>query len=223
MSRQVLLLSLLLLATGMRAQRIGVVLSGGGAVGLTHIGVLMALEDNDIPIDYITGSSMGALVGALYASGISPEEMDSLFQSDLYQQMSRGGVEPQYTYYFKQDMPDASMITLGVNVDTTLQMSLPTNLRSPVLIDFEQMRSFAGASAAADYNMDSLFVPFRCVASDITARQEVVFSKGDLAVAVRASMSYPFYFKPILVEGHLMMDGDVQQLPERRHVQCLPA
>ena len=59
MSRQVLLLSLLLLATGMRAQRIGVVLSGGGAVGLTHIGVLMALEDNDIPIDYITGSSIG--------------------------------------------------------------------------------------------------------------------------------------------------------------------
>ena len=69
----------------MQAQRIGVVLSGGGAVGLTHIGVLKALEDNDIPIDYITGSSMGALVGALYASGISPAEMDSLFQGDLYQ------------------------------------------------------------------------------------------------------------------------------------------
>ncbi|MEO5585796.1 MAG: patatin-like phospholipase family protein, partial [Flavobacteriales bacterium] len=207
MSRHALLLSSLLLASGLHAQRIGVVLSGGGAVGLTHIGVLMALEDNDIPIDYITGSSMGALIGALYASGASPAQMDSLFQSDLYQQMSRGGVEPQYTYYFKQDVPDASMISLGLNVDTTLQMSLPTNLRSPVLIDFEQMRSFAGASAAADYNMDSLFVPFRCVASDITARKEVVFSKGNLAVAVRASMSYPFYFKPILVDGHLMMDG----------------
>jgi NTE family protein len=167
----------------------------------------MALEDNDIPIDYITGSSMGALVGALYASGISPHEMDSLFQSDLFQEMALGGVEPQYTYYFKQDPPDASMLTLGVNLDTTLQMSLPTNLRSPVLIDFEQMRTFAGASAAANYNLDSLFIPFRCVASDITARKEVVFSKGDLALAVRASMSYPFYFKPILINGHLMMDG----------------
>ncbi|MBZ0207687.1 MAG: patatin-like phospholipase family protein [Flavobacteriales bacterium] len=197
----------LLIAIAADAQRIGVVLSGGGAVGLTHIGVLKALEDNDIPIDYITGSSMGALVGALYASGISPNEMDSLFQSDVYQQMAVGGVEPKYLYYFKQDMPDASMITLGLNVDTALQMSLPTNLRSPVLIDFEQMRSFAGASAAAGYNMDSLFVPFRCVASDITARREVVFSKGDLALAVRASMSYPFYFKPILINGHLMMDG----------------
>jgi NTE family protein len=201
-----LLLSLCIGLLG-KAQRVGVVLSGGGAVGLTHIGVLMALEDNGIPIDYITGSSMGALVGAMYASGISPQEMDSLFQSDLYQRMATGEVEPEYSYFFKQDRPDASMITLGLNVDTTLQMSLPTNLRSPVLIDFEQMRTFAGASAASGYNMDSLFVPFRCVASDITARKEVVFSKGDLALAVRASMSYPFYFKPILIDGHLMMDG----------------
>lgn len=150
---------------------------------------------------------MGALIGALYASGISPAEMDSLFQSDRYQAMATGEVEPEYDYHFKRDMPDASMITLGLRVDTALQMSLPTNLRSPVLIDFEQMRSFAGASAAAGYDLDSLFVPFRCVASDITARREVIFDKGDLAVAVRASMSYPFYFKPILVNGHLMMDG----------------
>jgi predicted acylesterase/phospholipase RssA len=84
------------------AQRIGLVLSGGGAVGLTHIGVLKALEDNGVPVDYITGSSMGALIGALYASGISPAQMDSLFQSDLYQEMAKGGVEPQYSYYFKQ-------------------------------------------------------------------------------------------------------------------------
>jgi NTE family protein len=189
------------------AQRIGLVLSGGGAVGLTHIGVMEALEDNGIPIDCITGSSMGALIGALYASGISPHEMDSLFQSDLYQMMALGEVEPQYGYYFKQDLPDATMLTLGLNVDTALQMSLPTNLRSPVLIDYEQMRTFAGASAAAKYDLDSLFVPFRCVASDITARKEVIFSQGDLAQAVRASMSYPFYFKPIRVDGHLMMDG----------------
>ena len=128
-----------------QAQRIGVVLSGGGAVGLTHIGVLKALEENDIPVDYIAGSSMGALVGALYASGISPAEMDSLFQTELYQLMALGDIEPQYDFYFKKDQPDASMLSLGVNVDTTLQMSLPTNLRSPVLIDFEQMRAFARA------------------------------------------------------------------------------
>ncbi len=207
MSRFHCLILALCIGLGAQAQRIGVVLSGGGAVGLTHIGVLKALEENGIPIDYIAGSSMGALIGALYASGISPAQMDSLFQSDLYQQMAQGGVEPAFTYYFKQDAPDASMLSLSVNVDTTLQLSLPTNLRSPVLIDYEQMHSFAGAAAAADYNMDSLFVPFRCVASDITARKQVVFDSGDLAVAVRASMSYPFYFTPIRINGDLMMDG----------------
>ncbi|MBP8822703.1 MAG: patatin-like phospholipase family protein [Flavobacteriales bacterium] len=205
--RTTILLLALITALGASAQRIGVVLSGGGASALSHIGVLKALEENHVPIDYITGSSMGALVGALYASGVSPLEMDSLFQTELYQLMAYGGVEPAYTYYFKQDMPDASMLALGLNVDTALQLSLPTNLRSPVLIDHEQMRMFAGVSAAAKYDMDSLFVPYRCVASDVTARQEVVFSEGDLAMAVRASMSYPFYFKPIQINGHLMMDG----------------
>lgn len=191
----------------LQAQRVGVVLSGGGAVGLTHIGVLKALEENGIPVDYIAGSSMGALVGAMYAAGYSPEQMDSLFQSDMYQLMAQGGVEDDYQFLFKQDAPDASLVGLKFDLDTTLQMSLPTNLRSPVLIDYEQMRGFAGASAAAGYDMDSLFVPYRCVASDITAQRPVIFSHGDLALAVRASMSYPFYFKPIRIDGHLMMDG----------------
>ncbi|HEY0978860.1 MAG TPA: patatin-like phospholipase family protein [Flavobacteriales bacterium] len=189
------------------AQRVGVVLSGGGAVGLTHIGVLKALEENGIPVDYITGSSMGALIGAMYAAGITPWQMDSLFRSDLYQLMAQGSIEPDYQYFFKEDTPDATLLGVRFNPDTTLQASLPTNLRSPVLIDFEQMQAFAGASAAAGYNMDSLLVPYRCVASDITAQRPVVFAAGDLALAVRASMSYPFYFKPIRIDGHLMMDG----------------
>lgn len=207
MSRILCIALCIAFSIGVQAQRVGIVLSGGGAVGLTHIGVLKALEENGIPIDYITGSSMGALVGAMYAAGISPTEMDSLFQSDLYQLMAQGGVEDDYQYYFKQDMPDASLIDVHFDVDTTIQTSLPTNLRSPVLIDFEQMKAFAAASAGSGYDMDSLLVPFRCVASDITAQRPVIFTKGDLALAVRASMSYPFYFKPIRIDGHLMMDG----------------
>lgn len=203
-----LILSLALLTWyGGHGQRVGLVLSGGGAVGLTHIGVIQALEENDIPIDYIAGSSMGALIGAMYASGISPHEMDSLFRTDIYQLMARGGVEEAHTWYFKQDPPDASLIGVKFDLDTTLQTSLPTNLRSPVLTDWWQMLGFAGASARSGYNMDSLLVPYRCVASDLTEKRAVVFDRGDLALAVRASMSYPFYFKPIRVNGHLMMDG----------------
>ncbi|MBK7555894.1 MAG: hypothetical protein IPI55_15210 [Flavobacteriales bacterium] len=100
-------------------------------------------------------------------------------------------------YYFKQDAPDASLVTVKLDLDTTIQLSLPTNLRSPVLIDFEQMRSFAPASAAAKYDMDSLFVPFRCVASDITANRPVIFSKGDLAQAVGSASELP-----VLLQTH---------------------
>lgn len=191
----------------MQGQRVGVVLSGGGAAGLAHIGVLQALEDNGVPIDHITGSSMGALIGALYAAGLSPAQMDSLFRTELYHLMAEGGVEPRYQYWFKNDAPDASMITLRFDLNTPFTASLPTNLRDPVLLDFEQMRTFAPVAALAGYSMDSLFVSYRCVASDITAQRPVVFRTGDLAQAVRASMSYPFYFKPIRVDGHVMMDG----------------
>lgn len=201
------LISLLTLSGGLSAQTVGIVLSGGGAVGMTHIGVLKALEENGIPIDYVAGSSMGALVAGMYAAGLSPVEIDSLFQSDLYKIMSNGGIEEKFEYYFKQDAPDASLVSVRFDLDTTWAASLPTNLRSPVLIDFEQMVGFAAASHVADYDMDRLFVPYRCVASDITDNKPVIFRTGDLALAIRASMSYPFYFKPIRINGHLMMDG----------------
>lgn len=201
------LLPCLLVTAVAQGQRVGLVLSGGGAVGLTHVGVIQALEENDIPIDYITGSSMGALVGAMYASGLSPWEMDSLFRTDLYRLMAEGGVEREYQYYFKQEPLGASLINLRFDLNTSIQTSLPTNLRSPVLMDLEQMRSFAPASAFSGYDMDKLFVPYRCVASDITNQRAVIISKGDLGQAVRASMSYPFYFKPIRIDGNLMMDG----------------
>jgi NTE family protein len=200
----VLLAIALLSAQG---QRVGLVLSGGGAVGMTHIGVMKALEENGIPIDYITGSSMGALVGAMYASGWSPHQIDSLFSTEQFRIMADGGIEPKFTYYFNQGPPDASLITLKLDLDTALQTSLPTNIRNPALIDYEQMVTYGPVSALAGYDMDSLFVPYRCVASDITDQRSVVFSKGDLAQAVRASMSYPFYFRPIRLDGHLMMDG----------------
>jgi NTE family protein len=207
MQRLLVVLAFCFVGSGAMAQRVGLVLSGGGATGMAHIGVLKALEENGIPVDCITGSSMGALIGAMYAAGYSPWEMDSLFRTDLYRTMAEGGIEPKYTYFFKQDHPDATLIALRFDLDTTLQYSLPTNLRSPALLDFEQMRGFTPASYVAGYDMDSLFVPYRCVASDLTAQKAVVFREGDLAQAVRASMSYPFYFKPIRVNGHLMMDG----------------
>ncbi|MBA3899780.1 MAG: patatin-like phospholipase family protein [Bacteroidetes bacterium] len=189
------------------AQKVGVVLSGGGASGLAHIGVLKALEENDIPIDYITGTSMGALVGALYASGMSPIEIEVLVKSTLFQQIAYGIIDEKYVYYFKQKEPNSSWITIRFTPNSFIESTLPTNLISPIPADLTLLEQFSGPAAVANYNFDSLFVPFRCVAADIVAKKQVIFKKGNLNEAVRASISYPFYLKPMKIDGKLLFDG----------------
>lgn len=191
------------------AQKVGVVLSGGGSSGLAHIGVLKALEEHHIPIDYISGTSIGAFVGAMYASGISPRQMEEIALSQDFNNWVYGQIDKKYVYYFKKPAPNASWFSLKLSLDTTLQSNLPTNIVSPAPIDFALMESMAPASAAAKYNFDSLFIPFRCVAADIEAKRSVVFRKGDLGEAVRASISYPFYLKPITIQGKLLFDGGI--------------
>lgn len=198
--------ALLLLSPQMQAQKVGLVLSGGAASGAAHIGVLKALEENHIPIDYITGTSMGALIGSLYAMGYSPDQIETLVKSEQFRNWSEGIIDQKFAYYFKRDDNNASWISFKIS-DSSLTSILPTNLISPIVMDFGTMEIAGGPSAAAKYNFDSLFVPFRCVASDIELKQSVVFNKGDLAEAVRASMSYPFYIKPITVNGKLLYDG----------------
>lgn len=85
-----------------QAQKVGLVLSGGGAKGMTHIGIIRALEENNIPIDYITGTSMGAIIGSLYAMGYSPDDMEALLRSEDFKRWYSGQIEPEYGYYFKQ-------------------------------------------------------------------------------------------------------------------------
>lgn len=188
------------------AQKTGIVLSGGGASGLAHIGVLKALEENEIPIDYITGTSMGALVGALYSSGLSPGEIEAIVTSEEFNHYVNGIIDEKYSYYFKQKEANSSWITLRFSPDA-VQTSLPTNLISTIPIDLALMQMFSGPAAISNYNFDSLFIPFRCVASDIVNKKQITFSSGNLNEAVRASMTYPFYLKPITVEGKLLFDG----------------
>jgi NTE family protein len=191
------------------AQKVGLVLSGGGASGIAHIGVIKALEHDSIPIDYITGTSMGALVGALYAMGYSPEQMEQIVTSEQFRNWAYGRIDERYIYYFKRKDDDASWITLKLALDSAIETSLPTNLVSPVPLDFSLMEITAPFIASAHYKFDSLFVPYRCLASDIEAKKNVVFREGDLGLAVRASMSYPFYLKPVSVDGKLLYDGGI--------------
>ena len=190
------------------AQKVGLVLSGGGAKGLAHIGVIKALEENNIPIDYITGTSMGAIIGGLYAAGYSPEEMVTLFKSEEFKSWSTGIIPPKYAYYFKQLEDNPSFIDLDfARKEDKMKLSLPTNIIPSGQIDFAFMELFSPATAVSDRNFDQLFVPFRCVATDIYRNEPVIFRKGDLGLSIRASMTFPFYFKPIEIDNVLLFDG----------------
>ncbi len=205
--RHLLLALLLLIGCSARTQTVGLVLSGGGATGMAHIGVLKALEEKNIKIDYITGTSAGALIGSLYASGFSPDEIQKIAESEEFQLMVDGLIEESYAYYFKEPQMSASWMRLHFNKDSIFNKGLPTNFITPTLIDFQMLSMYSGPSASAQDNFDNLFVPFRCVASDINTKTSIVFDKGPLSRAVRASMSYPFYLKPIVVDGVVMFDG----------------
>src|SRR5690606_20027207 len=188
-------------------QKVGLVLSGGGATGLAHIGVLKALEERGIPIDYITGTSAGALIGSMYASGYSPEQIEIMVLSSAFNKMSSGEIEAHQRFAYREMDEGASMFNLGVRFDSLLQKSLPTNFRSSAYLDYTMLEILGTTSASYSDNYDSLFVPFRCVASDIANKHSIVFKGGKLNESVRASMTYPFYFRPIYVDGRLLFDG----------------
>jgi NTE family protein len=207
MKKSVLLLLFYICLFSAQPQKVAVVLSGGGAKGVTHIGVLKALEDNGIPIDYIAGTSMGAIIGGLYASGYSPDEMEQIINSSEFTRWVSGKLDEQYTYFFRQGQPNPSWLSFRFKYDSTLQTQLPTNIVSPVRMDFAFLELFSQASAVADYNFDKLMVPYRCVAADVRANQSYILKKGDLGSAIRASMTFPFYFKPIRIDGKLLFDG----------------
>lgn len=201
------ILLMLSLCTKIVAQSVGLVLSGGGATGFAHIGVIKALEENNIPIDFITGTSAGALVGGLYASGYSPYQIEAIVLSDQFQLLSIGEMEEQFKYYISQPDEDASLMTFRFAKDSIVQKSLPTNLLNPTYLDLELLRLLGLNPEICRQTFDSLYIPFRCNASDIVTKNSVLFKSGDLNVAVRASMTYPFFISPIEVDGKLLFDG----------------
>ena len=193
--------------TGIGQQRIGLVLSGGGASGVAHLGVIKALEEYNIPIDYITGTSAGALVGSMYACGYSPKQIEDFVLSDDFLMMSSGKLSPDKRFLFREFDTDASMISFSVSKDSILKKSIPLNVITPSFLDFEMLKNMGHISASVNKDFDSLFVPFRCVASDVVNKKSVIFSKGNLNEAVRASMTYPLYINPIRIDDILYFDG----------------
>lgn len=206
-----IVVSLALAIATANAQTVGVVLSGGGAKGLAHVGLLKALEENNIPVDYICGTSIGAIIGSLYAIGYSPDQMAELLQSDDFLRWSKGDMSPEEQYYYKTKIDGAEWISMKLKREgSSINLVLPTNIIDPEQMDFRSMQIYAQGAARADYDFNKLFVPFFCVASDVHNNKPVIFTKGNLAQAVRASMTFPGYFKPMTIDGELIFDGGMQ-------------
>ena len=196
----------------LQSQTVGLVLSGGGAKGIAHIGIIKALEENNVPIDYVAGTSMGAIVGAWYAMGYTPDEMLDLILSEDFNLWSRGIFDKRYVYYFKKPDPTPEIVTFNVALQDSTKFEphfLPNSLINPFPMNYAFMSIFAPYSAQCEGNFDNLFVPFRAVASDVYHKREVILRNGDLGDAVRASMSFPFVFKPIEIDSVLVYDGGI--------------
>ncbi|HXI21937.1 MAG TPA: patatin-like phospholipase family protein, partial [Gemmatimonadales bacterium] len=179
---------------------LGLVLSGGGAKGLAHIGVLRVLDSLGIRPDLVVGTSMGAIVGAMYASGYSGREIDSLTRSLNLSDLFR-----QYEPRAPEALGDRQPLILWEEGEGgfTLQRAAVRESEVNGLINAAMLRG----NLRARGSFDSLAIPFRAVATDLATRDRVVLRDGDLAQAVRASMSLPVVFEPERLDGRYLADG----------------
>jgi NTE family protein len=187
------------------------VLSGGGARGAAHVGVLEVLEELQIAPDLIVGSSMGAIVGGLYASGWSPDEMEELLASLDWNRVFSDRV-PRNLKSFRRKSDDRPILIQARVHFKGLRPYLPPGILGGQRLELLMDALAAESTAATD--LDRLNIPFRAVAADIATGQSVVIRHADLATAMRASMSIPGAFSPVELDGRRLVDGGaVANLP----------
>ncbi len=217
MRPQMLALAVLGLAASAHAQapleatpaghpRVALALSGGGARGLAHIGALRALEEGGIPVDAIAANSMGAIVGAIYASGRNAAELERIVRSMDWESLFNGRPDRRTLPVARREDRYAS--TAGVNLGWK-KVKLPRGLLAEHRVNRFLIEHLAPAGYAAGGDFDRLPIPFRAIAADLADGEPVVLAKGDLARAVRASMSIPLLFPAVEWDGRKLVDGMV--------------
>lgn len=155
---------------------------------------------------------MGAIIGSLYAMGYSPDDMEALLRSPDFKRWYSGKVESKYEYYFKKNRPSPEFFNIRFAFKDSLHVKpqiIPTSMVNPIQMNLVFVELFARATASCDGDFSRLFVPFRCIASDVYNKRPLILRKGDLGDAVRASMSFPFVFKPIEIDSVLAYDGGI--------------
>ncbi len=202
------LLFLLVLSGSVVGQqlKVALVLSGGGAQGMAHIGVFKAFEENNIPIDLIVGSSAGALVGGLYAAGITVHEMEEMVRDGTIEHLFVGRPKQSDLPIWKRDELYLGNFSLGI---ANRQIVSSPGLLDDKLIWKELFLLTAASDFKAGWDFDSLYVPFRAVASDLRKQAPYVFKSGPIANALRPSMSIPMIYSPIQQNGQVLVDGGI--------------
>jgi len=199
--------------------KIGLVLSGGGAKGFAHLGVIKVLEEEGIPIDYIGGTSMGAIIGGLIASGISADSLIHMIQ------------EQDWIYLLSDDIPHKDLYVTGKSDRDRYILSLPIINRKGFafpqgIIKGQHIENMLHELTAPSYDIrdfSKLPIPFLCIAQDIDNDKEVVFRNGDLADAMRASMSFPTVFEPMVIKGNRFVDGGLVNNFPVKHIKEMGA
>jgi NTE family protein len=186
---------------------VGIALEGGGALGLAHIGVLQWMEEHHIPIDRLAGTSMGSLVGGLYASGVTPAQLRALATSDSFADVfTLQSPYSDLSYRRRQDRHEVPQgISFGLRHGLALRNALLSDRGVNAFLD-----TTMPAYNTQELDFDRMPIPFRCVATDLNTLQPVTFSRGPLARAVRASISIPGVFPPVQgTDGHYLVDGGI--------------
>lgn len=184
--------------------KVGLVLSGGGAKGLAHIGALKVIEEAGVKIDYIGGTSMGAIIGALYASGYSANELDSIFRSiDVAKLIQDNLPRGAKTFYDKEDA-ERYALSLPFN---NFKISFPSAISSGQNIYNLLVKLLYHVKDTDDFN--KLPIPFFCIATDVETGQEILLNNGYLPEAIMASGTFPSLFEPAEIGHKILIDGGV--------------
>lgn len=193
--------------------RLGLALGGGGARGIAHVRILKKLEELHIPVDCIAGTSMGALVGALYATGKNADEIEAMLKTIVWKELFTDNIPRRERSLRRKDEDATRLATLGVGLSRGgkgLRVA-PGFSEGQRLIAFFERETGSGRISG---DFDDLPIPFRAVATDINTGKHVVLDHGSLPMAMRASMSLPGIFRPVEIDGKILLDGGLaDQVP----------
>ena len=199
-------LSITLPSFAKQRPQVALVLSGGGARGGVHIGVLRVLEREGIPIDLIVGASYGALVGGLYAAGYSVDDLERIVVETDWSEMTRNSPDRRLLNLHRKPIVDRQMLALRLD---KFDLKLPYGIFAGKKIQHFLYQLTIGATYRARNDFDRLPTPFRAIATDIVAGEQVVLKNGSLGTAIRASISIPGIFVPVSTEQTLLVDGGI--------------